>query len=1593
MAASHAIAQSLPVVASDEYRSKLRVTDVIQPAGDAAFGEKISLYDGSISWSQVDVTLKGTGPVMEIRRQFEVPDLPTDRYYRSGMGNLVGDWKLELPRIDTLSAQVSLRLPSGGTGTGWFFIDDAQRCSALPAAPAAPGSNGASYAAPDWWHGYALRVGGENQDILRRGAENAVAPQANGPIGALVFPGSTTKNWAVGCTPRTANGAPGEGFIAVAPDGTRYWLDWLVQRPADSMTRGDGGTLARRRASMLVSRVVDRLGNTVTYQYDSSGNPLAIMASDGRQLRLTYDTVPTPDGAVARLRTVTATGLSAGQRTWTYNYDNGQVSHLTGVILPDGSSWSFGMNTVTATQVPGQTLYQGCGDPVTSVNAAPWTATMRNPDGMTAQFTGRVIVRGLSGVPKVCASGTSVTPAIASPNAYLQTVVTDKTYSGAGVDPSHWAYLYSPPAPSWSTTCQGGACPATVWTDVIDPQNRGTRYTFSNRFDATNSQLTRRDIYDAMIGSSALLRSEVYTYAPANAGPWPSRYGASQQDNINLAQIEGLSPLAQRVLTQDGDTYTRRIQEFDPFGQPVRVVQSNSTTPLQLDVRRERQFNPSLWVLDRVARVTNVANGEVMERYDYDASMNRIAVWRFGRQVSGFAYDMAGNVTSEVDGKGAATQYTGYVAGVPGIVKYADGTQVTRDIDGFGQVTRQTDQAMTTTTYAYDPMGRLIRTVYPTGDTTTWAPTDTRFEYITFAEAGLAAGHWRRTESTGAKVTTTWYDAWKRPVLVFAGGNGTQGETRAFGYDGRGRRTFEAYPVDGQAVWSTSSRGVHTDYDGLGRELATRRDAENGTLVTTTMWPGHASRVVRSPTGATTTTAYLSFGEPSYDWPIHILAPEGVQRDIDRDVYGYPLATRQQGGVSLAQTNLFYDSAHRLCRRWTTERGSEMFGYDGADNIVWTASVPSYTGNDCGENAATSSLRTVRAYDPLNHLKSVVYPGGGEAIGYSYDQRGQLAGTSFAAGTWTYGRNRRGLLTAEVLATDGFSWSFTYDYDANGVLSATHYPDGSVVAYNPNALGRPTTAGAFASAADWFPDGGLRSFRFGNGTTFVAEKNPRRLPAYFAYGSNDGTMPVAVDLTYDAGGNLMRARDLSSVHGPDQSFTYDGRDRLLTATASDTQDIETYTWDGNDNLRSVRTFNTSTDYLYDNRNLPASVVTNGQLVHSYQYDPQGMLALRDDEPMGLDAASRVEWFGSKGKFTYDAANRRIKSVVGGVTTYFAYTADGRLMWTYDTGIAKGTGYVYLGSRLVALSGDNGSRVLGDSSAPVQNGDYWYYSGFVCSSGVAAPIAVRLYTNDSDHLLVGSYMADQPSNDGVRATCKTSTPHGFRIELTDALRQAYQGRGLIAYGVDYYDGSEGHIFHSEIQMPAPGTRPAKVDSIAIAYDAQRDVVSASWPAQTGATYYRAWQVFNGARMTIGSSSDPLSAQVYRPLTGHYAFEVQACNPAGCSDASASPGIDVIKPSAQPAAPYPVGVSSSAPGALIVSWPASITAGVSYQIQVMVPGDTWRAVVPGSSTTDTQMAYQASASGSYYFRVRACAPGCSSYATSDPFVVTAPTGAKH
>lgn len=231
-------AQTSSVTFEDEYKKKLKISEDIQPLGETPFGENINTYNGAISWSQTDVTLPGTGPTLEVRRTFQIPDLPLQTHYRAALDSVLVDWSLDIPHLETLSAQDSFQ------ANKWFFLDDLQRCTHFYAAPDMarsphPGWEPVEYSPGGWWHGYKLVTKGAAQDVLFRTAENPRSPQMTLPDGSpVVFKGSTTQNWAIGCTKQTSNGAPGEGFLAVSPDGTRYWIDWLVWLPAEALPIG-----------------------------------------------------------------------------------------------------------------------------------------------------------------------------------------------------------------------------------------------------------------------------------------------------------------------------------------------------------------------------------------------------------------------------------------------------------------------------------------------------------------------------------------------------------------------------------------------------------------------------------------------------------------------------------------------------------------------------------------------------------------------------------------------------------------------------------------------------------------------------------------------------------------------------------------------------------------------------------------------------------------------------------------------------------------------------------------------------------------------------------------------------------------------------------------------------------------------------------------------------------------------------------------------------------------------------------------------------------------------------------------------------------
>ena len=89
--------------------------------------------------------------------------------------------------------------------------------------------------------------------------------------------------------------------------------------------------MQRNRLYLLASKIEDRFGNTVEFQYNANGHPTRIWSNDEREITLAYT-----NGRLA-----TATSHS---RSWEYKYthaSSGLYARLSQVIQPDDSSWQY----------------------------------------------------------------------------------------------------------------------------------------------------------------------------------------------------------------------------------------------------------------------------------------------------------------------------------------------------------------------------------------------------------------------------------------------------------------------------------------------------------------------------------------------------------------------------------------------------------------------------------------------------------------------------------------------------------------------------------------------------------------------------------------------------------------------------------------------------------------------------------------------------------------------------------------------------------------------------------------------------------------------------------------------------------------------------------------------------------------------------------------------------------------------------------------------------------------------------------------------------------------------------------------------------
>ena len=1578
-----------------EYQKLIQVDQGIQPLGEHPFGENINRYDGSVSFNVTDVTLRGNGPTITVGRtaqDFEwvgsgSPQLPLD------------NWDLDIPRIETLVGTTGLASTAiwqtglwGSTPT----VGTTQRCTIFNEPPGIASTLSQGGWVPDeWWYGYNLLVPGEGkQPLMPRSTANSLSPTISGMSFSIV----TKNNWMIGCGVTASDG--GEGFLAIAPDGTRYTFAHLVYRPwypiigagplppdgthvvtsstvsAKSVTPmvgspGGIGTLYREDAFMYVTQIQDRFGNTLTYNYDpSTGYLSSITANDGREVDVTYVS------GSQLIQTITAKAANVASRTWTYTYGIG----LTGVQLPDGSAWSYNLqlgpvnfNSSTSNcqlnELPSFTY------PVTGGVAGTITA----PSGLTGTFSFGLKLSGRSYTPKQCYGDDNGTaPTALYPEWYLQTAITSEVLSGAGMPTQTWSYSYSPANQSWSNDAcaTSGTCATTVYTDVTDPNGNDTRYTYSNRYDATEGQLLRADTYSGAYGGT-LVRSEVNTYASASAGPWPTSYGIDLLYRDNYFQVEQLTPVSVRTITQDGQNYTWQAVAFNAFAQPTDVKRYNDIAGQTAIEETAAYLNDTNnWVLGLPQTVTNVGTGEVETSNAYYPNDTLQSRARFGQALMNYTWNGAGQLASFTDGNSHTTTLGNYYRGIPRAIGYPDSTSETLAVDDLGQITGITDQSGHTTSYGYDSIGRVSQISYPYDssiDSAQWYPKVFTYAYVTSAERGVDANHWRRTVTQGSATDTTWFDAELRPVLDDTS-NGSADISTATSYDWHGLTTFAAYPEAGSPALSAITTGTHRTYDALGRLTQSQQDSELGTLTTTTAYLSGAQEQVTDPKSNVITTAYQVFDEPNYKTPIQVQAPAGITQTISRDLYGNPLSITQSGSYgtesdSVTKT-LIYDSYHRLCRTTEPETGSTVMAYDGANNLAWSAEGQSISGTACSQSSVATAAQTTRSYDAMNRVLTMAPPSGTQSTAYTYDALGHVHTVVSGPATQGYAYNSLGALTGESLQVSGsgFTWSLGYGYDAYGHLANVSYPAATgtseIVGYAPDAWGHPTQVGSYATGVSYFPNGQVEGFLYGNGRSYLTQQNARQLTSNFSDGAGS-TLDLSEDFTYDADGNITTVADLTGSLRS-KNFGYDALNRLTSASAPNLYGTESYTYDPINNLRTRLTGGQTLAYNYDATNKLTSITQGASTIDSLTYNPQGDTITRNSTTLAFDAKHQLTSLSGVESYSYDAAGRRVvKQPASGAPTYYLYNQAGQLMYQYAPGTATTSNFIYLGTKLVAQH---------DHVQLTQPGAISFGTN---------PTAGSSTVSWGSALAATSYTLQQSSNGGG----SWSTVYGGSATSTTVSGLAAGG---YVYRVQACISSNCSGWTTSATL---GVWPA-IPTVSVPTGTINGPYTVSWTAASGATGYTVQESLNGgAWTTIATNTTATSISRPGTTTGSYTYHVQssdAYGTAGWSATSAAVSVNTaygVVPSPVPTLSVP---ATSSTGSATVSWTAaSPVTGYTLQ-QSSNGGGSWTTVYSGTATS---AALTGLANGSYTYHVQACnvTAGnsvCTTWVTGSTLVVTLP-----
>ena len=543
-------------------------------------------------------------------------------------------------------------------------------------------------------------------------------------------------------------------------------------------------------------------------------------------------------------------------------------------------------------------------------------------------------------------------------------------------------------------------------------------------------------------------------------------------------------------------------------------------------------------------------------------------------------------------------------------------------------------------------------------------------------------------------------------------------------YDFLGRLTNSTYPdsssnfytYDDQnnTVTYTSPRGFDTIYwyDWLSQLTKVEEEYLSDSFGTTTYQYDDIGNLISLTDAESHTTTY-TYG--SLFGPTRITYADSTYEDYQYNNTGYTTSITDAHGN---ETTLTYDVLYRLTQIQYEDLSTVNYSYDFNNNMI-------------------------RMEDDA--------PGTGDYCSYSYD-------------TWN-----RLINTTRYISTD--SYSVSYQYDTGNRLTKLTYPNGMQILHSYDDLNRITEITRYIDGSNdeilmdnvqYSVENLLSQLDYGNG-----------LRSTFTYDSRDilSTLDVKdgetylLDLEYtvDYTGNITQLvngwRDTNSIwHSETESYSYDGLDRLTSATCSSWSHTYSYDKAGNrtgkdgitytiDSVNQVTALSDGTSFTYDS-NGNRTQKTKGTDTWEYTYDYANRLTSVEKNSQSV------------GSYVYDGKGNRLQVTENSTTITYIYDGDNVLYEKTATGIAA---YIY---------GPMG-RLAKRTTINEQSTTYFFHTDHLGST--------RLVTDATNTIIAAV------------------TYHPFGTPCTEEGSENYVFNGkeqdeteLLYYGARYYDSSIGRF---------------------------------------------------------------------------------------------------------------------------------------------------------------------------------------------------------